>query len=91
MHIHVQHALQGVLASPAVRSIAREHGIDLETVPGSGKDGRISKGPPFSRLRPEHPLKCLLEPLQALMGKETPEEFCCVHSTISACGEVDAA
>jgi pyruvate/2-oxoglutarate dehydrogenase complex dihydrolipoamide acyltransferase (E2) component len=31
------------LASPAVRSHARETGVDLATVPGSGKDGRVSK------------------------------------------------
>jgi pyruvate/2-oxoglutarate dehydrogenase complex dihydrolipoamide acyltransferase (E2) component len=31
------------LASPAVRSHAREAGVDLGTVPGSGKDGRVSK------------------------------------------------
>jgi pyruvate/2-oxoglutarate dehydrogenase complex dihydrolipoamide acyltransferase (E2) component len=31
------------LATPAVRSYAREHGLDLATVPGSGKDGRVSK------------------------------------------------
>jgi pyruvate/2-oxoglutarate dehydrogenase complex dihydrolipoamide acyltransferase (E2) component len=31
------------LASPAVRSHAREAGVDLASVPGSGKDGRVSK------------------------------------------------
>jgi len=31
------------LATPAVRSYAREQGIDLNTVPGSGKGGRVTK------------------------------------------------
>jgi len=33
----------GVLSSPAVRSIAREHGIDLATVKGTGEGGRVTK------------------------------------------------
>lgn len=32
------------LASPAVRRVAREHGLDLALVHGSGPDGRILKG-----------------------------------------------
>ena len=32
----------GVLASPATRHRAREHGVDLRTVPGTGPDGRIT-------------------------------------------------
>ncbi|BDA48716.1 Lipoamide acyltransferase component of branched-chain alpha-keto acid dehydrogenase complex [Coccomyxa sp. Obi] len=35
---------QATLASPAVRRVAREHGINLTSVRGSGPDGRISKG-----------------------------------------------
>ena len=31
------------LATPAVRSYARESGVDINRVPGSGKDGRVSK------------------------------------------------
>lgn len=31
------------LATPAVRRTAREMGVDLNTVPGSGKDGRVTK------------------------------------------------
>jgi len=31
------------LATPAVRRTAREMGVDLKTVPGSGKDGRVTK------------------------------------------------
>jgi len=32
-----------VLASPAARRLAREHGIDLELVEGSGPEGRVSE------------------------------------------------
>lgn len=32
------------LASPAVRRIAREHGVDLASVTGTGPEGRITKG-----------------------------------------------
>ncbi len=31
------------LATPAVRSHAREHGVDINSIVGSGKDGRVSK------------------------------------------------
>ena len=48
-------AAQATLASPAVRRVAREHGIDLASVRGSGPDGRISKGsaadPPLQMYR----------------------------------------
>jgi 2-oxoglutarate dehydrogenase E2 component (dihydrolipoamide succinyltransferase) len=33
----------GVRSSPLVRRIAREHGIDLSQVPGTGRGGRITK------------------------------------------------
>lgn len=33
-----------VIASEAVRQFAAEHGIDIATVTGTGKDGRINKG-----------------------------------------------
>jgi 2-oxoisovalerate dehydrogenase E2 component (dihydrolipoyl transacylase) len=33
----------GVLSTPAVRSLAKEHGIDINEVCGSGKDGRVLK------------------------------------------------
>ena len=33
----------GILATPAVRRIGREHNVDLRLIVGTGKDGRISK------------------------------------------------
>ncbi|XVE82171.1 hypothetical protein DITRI_Ditri15bG0125400 [Diplodiscus trichospermus] len=33
----------GVLSTPAVRNLAKEHGININDVQGSGKDGRILK------------------------------------------------
>ncbi|OMO53608.1 Biotin/lipoyl attachment [Corchorus capsularis] len=33
----------GVLSTPAVRNLAKEHGIDINAVQGSGKDGRVLK------------------------------------------------
>ncbi|RDY11072.1 Lipoamide acyltransferase, partial [Mucuna pruriens] len=33
----------GVLSTPAVRSLAKQHGIDINEVCGTGKDGRILK------------------------------------------------
>ena len=34
---------QKVLATPATRAIARQHGIELAAVAGSGRDGRVTK------------------------------------------------
>lgn len=33
----------GVLSTPAVRSLAKQHGIDITEVQGTGKDGRVLK------------------------------------------------
>ncbi|MGB0371428.1 MAG: 2-oxoglutarate dehydrogenase complex dihydrolipoyllysine-residue succinyltransferase [Opitutales bacterium] len=41
--------------SPAVRRIASETGIDPSTVPGSGKDGRVTKGDMLAAEQPAPP------------------------------------
>lgn len=33
----------GILCTPAVRNLAKQHGIDINEIKGSGKDGRILK------------------------------------------------
>lgn len=33
----------GILSTPAVRSLAKQHGIDITEVCGTGKDGRVLK------------------------------------------------
>ena len=32
------------LAAPAVRRMAKEYGLDLASIAGSGPDGRVTKG-----------------------------------------------
>lgn len=33
----------GVLATPAVRSLAKQHGLDINQIRGTGKEGRVLK------------------------------------------------
>ncbi|KAH7279910.1 hypothetical protein KP509_37G043300 [Ceratopteris richardii] len=40
---HAEKGNRRALATPAVRQLARSHGIQLEAVSGSGKDGRVLK------------------------------------------------
>jgi pyruvate/2-oxoglutarate dehydrogenase complex dihydrolipoamide acyltransferase (E2) component len=39
----LKHANENVLATPAVRHLAAKHRLDLRTLPGTGRDGRILK------------------------------------------------
>ena len=45
------------LATPAVRSHAREHGVDINSIVGSGKNGRVSKADIDSFLRQASAIK----------------------------------
>lgn len=45
-----------ILASPAVRALAREHGVALKAIAGSGPDGRVLKGDVLEFLNPGAPL-----------------------------------
>lgn len=38
-----KHNIGGVLSSPAVRDLAKQYGIDISNVVGTGKDGRVLK------------------------------------------------
>lgn len=38
-----RHSNAGVSISPSAKRVAREHGIDLNTIRGTGPDGRITK------------------------------------------------
>lgn len=35
--------IDGVLSTPAVRNLAKQHGVDINDVLGTGKDGRVLK------------------------------------------------
>lgn len=39
----VEESNNKALATPAVRHIAKKHGIDIAKVPATGKDGRVLK------------------------------------------------
>lgn len=43
MPVHKKTNIGGVLSTPAVRSIAKQYGIDISDVSGSGEDGRVLK------------------------------------------------
>ena len=45
----------GLRASPVVRNVAQEHGLDLEKVPGTGAFGRITKADVMSYLEKSEP------------------------------------
>eukprot|EP01083_Nonionella_stella_P052811 139984_1 len=40
---NISRSVKGVLATPACRALAREHGVDLAAVRGTGRDGRVQK------------------------------------------------
>jgi len=61
-----------IRSSPLVRKIAKEHGIDLRMVPGSGSDGRINKED-ILRYASEARSTAKDAPSQQLVGKPKAE------------------
>ena len=35
--------ISGVLSTPVVRDLAKQYGVDINDVPGTGNDGRVTK------------------------------------------------
>ena len=42
------------MSTPAVRHLAKKEGIDINTVPGTGKNGRVTKGDILSFIKSGH-------------------------------------
>ena len=59
-------AATGVQASPVVRKLAREHGIDLATVKGSGAGGRVTKGDILALVGADRDRRERVEPLSVM-------------------------
>jgi len=57
-----------VLTTPAVRKMAREHQLDLGTIPGSGKQGRVLKEDVLSFLAADKAVDALTPTLQPILG-----------------------
>jgi 2-oxoglutarate dehydrogenase E2 component (dihydrolipoamide succinyltransferase) len=60
-------APSGVPVPPSVRKLATESGLDVSTVPGSGKDGRVTKGDMMAAIEraAAAPLPIAAAPVQA--------------------------
>ncbi len=65
------HDSTGVKALPVVRKLARDNGVDITTVTGSGPDGRITREDVLAAIAPPPPPADGLAPVAPL---ETPEE-----------------
>ena len=57
-----------VLTTPAVRKMAREHQLDLGTIPGSGKQGRVLKEDILSFLAADKAVDALTPTLQPILA-----------------------
>ena len=57
-----QHRKDGISVSPSAKRIAREHGVDLSKIEGTGPDGRITKQDVLSAIpqRPQTAMKTLI-------------------------------
>ncbi|MEA3435984.1 MAG: dihydrolipoamide acetyltransferase family protein [Thermodesulfobacteriota bacterium] len=71
-----------VRSSPAARRLAKEQGIDIAQVPGTGPEGRITMDD-VTRYKDEKPLAPRITPLAAEMAKQADLDV----SSISGTGE----
>ena len=71
-----------VRAMPSIRRIAREHGIQLESVQGSGRHGRITRKDVLSMLDSTPAATPLVQPVAA-DGESEFEKFSMIRRTIS--------
>ncbi|GHC26291.1 2-oxo acid dehydrogenase subunit E2 [Aidingimonas halophila] len=53
-------------ASPAVRRLVREHGLNLDTIAGSGKDGRVLKEDVLACLETDEQVTAQVEPMTGI-------------------------
>jgi pyruvate dehydrogenase E2 component (dihydrolipoamide acetyltransferase) len=75
-------SIERVRAMPSIRRIAREHGIELESVQGSGRHGRITRKDILSMLNATPAVASVAEPAQA-EGEAEFEKFSMIRRTIS--------
>jgi pyruvate dehydrogenase E2 component (dihydrolipoamide acetyltransferase) len=71
-----------VLASPAAKRLARELGVDLARVPGTGKEGRVTEGD-VRRFHEEGPPVSKITPVAAEMARQAGLDV----TTITGTGE----
>ena len=65
-----------VLTSPAVRKLARENGLDLSTITGTGRSGRILKGDLLAILRESSSCdETKVSSMEEVQGSATIDEF----------------
>ena len=88
--------LRRTKSSPLVRSIAKEHGIDITRIPGSGLSGRVTKDDIMSfletgaALRPEDLLvRALATPASAPAKAPAPSTYVAAPITTSAGDRVE--
>jgi HAD superfamily hydrolase (TIGR01509 family) len=62
-----KHNKSGVSVSPSAKRVAREHGIDLSTIHGTGPDGRITKQDVLSAISPTAPANKTESVMKALI------------------------
>jgi 2-oxoglutarate dehydrogenase E2 component (dihydrolipoamide succinyltransferase) len=59
-------------SSPLVRRIAREHGVDLARVPGTGRDGRVTKADILDFIEKGPPTPEMPAPAETMVAEAAP-------------------